>query len=181
MFCSKCGAENSGNNRFCEKCGAPLESNGAGSISNILNAASSASGKFDVKNPANATSLAGAVLMILSVFFPYVTVELFGFRESVTLINWDGHILFGAIIIAPAAAALACLLLGKSKLYKILAIVNAALALIELIYIDSTLKEGEGEYLMGSDYLHYGFGHILLIIAIIATIAAVALNWKKAN
>ena len=67
MFCSKCGAENTGNNRFCEKCGAPLESN------------------------------------------------------------------------------------------------------------------GEGEYLLGSDYLHYGFGHILLIIAIIATIVAVVLNSKKAN
>ena len=179
MFCSKCGAENSGSNRFCEKCGAPLENNGAGSISNILNAASSASGKFDVKNPANATSLAGAVLMILATFFPYVTAEIFGFKESVSLINWDGHIIFGALIIVPAAAALACLVMGKSKLYKILAIVNAALAAIELIYIDATLKEGEGEWLMGSDYLHYGFGHVLLIIAIIATIAGVALNWKK--
>ena len=167
MFCTKCGTANSENNRFCEKCGAPLEGN------------NSNNGKFDIKQHVSAIALVGLAMMILGVFFPFVTVSLFGFNESVSLINWDGQAFFGIVLLIPTIIAAVMLLTGKKNIYNVFAIISVAIATIELIYIDISLNKDEGQYFMGSDYLHYGFGHHLVFLGIIILIVSVVLKSKK--
>jgi len=86
MFCTKCGAEIDDNAQFCENCGAKVEKKKKG-VS---------------LDSTNIPGIVAGILLIFSTFFPYATIEVFGSKMSVSLIQGSDGVLviiIGLIVI----------------------------------------------------------------------------------
>ncbi len=153
-FCKKCGAPLDPGVKFCNKCGAAIEPEEAPT------APFSAPGRSNTSVFGLAILIAAAVV-ILSSFLPYVSVSMFGFTESQSLIKGgDGFFFIGLAIVAAVTA-----LLNKPLGTLISGLVTAFLGIFELVDANNKLDEELGEL---SSLIQKGIGCYLNVIASIA-------------
>lgn len=124
--------------------------------------------------------IVGAILLIVGNFFPFVTVKLFGMKESVSFMEGDGIFTLILGIIALAMVLIDFILakipegkfkfLFKLRNQKLLLIPAIISAIIVIIDITNTLDESYG-------LAHIGFGFWVLVIGIVA-LAAHAFIYK---
>lgn len=144
-FCRNCGTPLSDEATFCGKCGTPV------SVSAVPDLPSRTSLGGD---PLKLGVIIAGVLVVLSTFLPYASVSMFGFSQSVSLIDGGD----GFIFIATAAVAIVGVLINKRILTLIGGIVTAFLALFELVNMNSELGDLAG-------MVDKGFGFYLSILA----------------
>lgn len=154
MFCEKCGSEVNGNDEFCASCGAPVakETKKAGFSIDML--------KFEM-GKSNIIALVSCALMFLMVFLPYATVEFFGMKESVSLIDGDG-IFFIILAVCGIVAAL----MGLKKALIVLGAIACVLCVIEVASFADAVKGGY------DDLIKKGLGFWLMILSSVGLLAA---------
>ena len=139
MFCTGCGNQLPDGANVCPNCGKPVDGTKKVDINGALNNVAG-----DFKKSVNSAKggmglpiilgLAGAVVALISVFLPFVTVSIFGYSQSVSLIQ-SGFWGILALVCAVAAGAFAFLNGGKLSLFGL--IVSAVGVLVEIIEIIS--------------------------------------------
>lgn len=159
MFCEKCGSEVSNNDEFCQSCGAPVakETKKAGFSIDKL--------KFE-KGKSNIIALVACVIMLIMVFLPYVTIEVWGMKESTSLISATDGVYFIILAIGGAVAAL----MGEKKTMTIIGGIACALALFEMIDFSNAVKEVAAYGL--DDAVKKGLGYWLMILSSVGLLAA---------
>ena len=146
-FCKKCGAALEPGAKTCSRCGAPVEDD-------EYRPAPSSNSNIAV---VNLGILVAGVVLILSTFLPYVSVSVFGFTQSASLIEGGD----GAIFIALGIAAIACAVLKKPLPTLVAGVAAALLSFVELADANSKL----GDY---AAFVSKGMGFYLNLLAAIA-------------
>lgn len=163
MFCTGCGNQLPEEANVCPNCGKPVEGAKKVDINGALNNVAG-----DFKKSVNSAKggmglplilgLAGAVVALISLFLPFVTVSIFGYSQSVSLIQ-SGF--WGILAIVCVVAAGVCAFLNGGKLALFGLIASAVGLLDEIIQIIS-VKSNQ----LGSMY-SVGIGAWLGIIGFI--------------
>lgn len=163
MFCKECGSEIKDNAEFCPNCGTAVVKETAdgtpkkGFSVDML--------KFE-KGRSDIIALISAAVMFIMVFLPYVTISLFGYSESQSLIKGDDGIFFIIIAIAGVITGL----IGKEKPMIIVGGIACAFALFKIFKFSDVLKEVSSHGL--SDVVKKGIGFYLMILSSLGLLAA---------
>lgn len=130
MFCPKCGAQVPDGSPFCASCGAPLAQQqqpqqpmNQGGFGQPMGRPGASGNPFDFNDIINSFKanisnigglgigpfimLGGAVLLIISIFLPFVSVKLFGLTSSASLLKGGALHWIVAILIALCSAFVA--------------------------------------------------------------------------
>lgn len=164
MFCKNCGAANQDGAPVCASCGAPLTaaqqpymqqpaypppaSYGAPAA---FPAASSS------KRRLNILGALGALLAIISVFLPFVKVEVFGYSDSVSLFNAEGGSDW-IFVVAIGAVGLILALAGLNVGVMIMGLLEIGIGWLEIHDLDEKLG-------MAAGFVSKGLGCWLLFAA----------------
>jgi hypothetical protein len=174
MFCPKCGNQCNDGITFCPSCGAQLAAPNPVTGGPVNQQTGYTPAPVPYKkhyNAGNFTLWIGCILAAISVFLPYASISLWGYSESISLIDAsDGPIFLGIAIVVAVL-----------NLFKVdvLNIIGSVILLIAAIYERANGSE------LGS-LVDYGFGCTLLIIgsfvAVIGAIVGLVMhkNAKKA-
>lgn len=160
-FCEKCGAPLEQGVKFCAKCGAPVADNQTKTA--VLTKPAGMS--VNVKSPLTLGMLIAGAVVILSTFLPYVSVSLFGYTQSQSLLNGGDGVFF--IVLAAAAMVLA--VLNKPTIAMVCSVITGALSIFELTDANSKL----GDY---SALVDKGAGCYLNLLGGVA-LAAISVVW----
>lgn len=174
-YCAKCGKELSDAARCCSVCGgAPVDTPPVQPVYPVQSerfaagfAGESASGIWKLFYPANILGIAGCVLVLLSTFLPFVSVKLWGYAESISLIEKaDGKIFLAAAIIGVVLCFVNKPIIPIANL--VYSCILALLSLYETGNTDSAVEE------LGvwSGAVSRGAGYYLLILGAIIYLAA---------
>ena len=180
MFCPSCGKEISDGATFCPGCGSPIKAK-AGATGTVgmtgmagSNAQQSLSGIFN-KSKMNIYGIIASALILLSVFLPFVSVDFFGTKMSVSLLDGSDGILF--IIIAIVGAVVS--VLGKN----IIVIITGAVSTL-FFFIENANLSGDDDYYseLASSMLQKGPGYFFLLIGSLGLlIAGIVVFVQKKN
>lgn len=163
-FCKNCGTPLNDGATVCGKCGAPV---GAAPGGSPVHPAPSAIGSDKLKLGV----LIASAVVILSTFLPYATVSLFGFSESVSLLEGGD----GWFFIAASAVAIVGVLINKPILPLVGGVITALISLFEIVDMKTQL----GDY---SSMVDMSMGFYLSLVGSIALAVLgvlVFLNAKK--
>lgn len=169
-YCEKCGKELSDAARCCSICGgAPVDTPPQQPVQSpaAVSAGGSASGIWKLFYPANIPGIAGCLLILISTFLTFVSVKLWTYTQSVSLMDGgDGKIFLVAAIIGVVLC-----FINKP----IIPIINLAysciLALMSLYEVGNT-DSAVGELGALSGALSRGAGYYLLILGAVVYLAA---------
>jgi hypothetical protein len=169
MFCNNCGSEIKSGVAFCTNCGARVVPNS----SNV--------GKYKKKyNFGNVLLLLACMAVVVSVFLPFVSVEVESYSESVNLMSsnesWnDGFVVLGLVVVV--------LIIDMLKLNignVICSILMVGMAALEIISIYISEYSQYVEYEIGCRILLIGSA-VMLVSSIIGLIIAVNSKKKLSN
>ena len=162
MFCPTCGKELSDGATFCPGCGTAL--NGK-SGANGANSQKTSSKFFDLSRM-NIIGIVASIAVLLAVFLPFASIDIFGTKESVSLIDGSDGILF--IIIAVAGAVFSVLNLN------IVVIIAGAISTVFFFIENANLSGSDADELtqLAASMIQKEFGYYLLIIGSIGLIVA---------
>lgn len=179
-FCRNCGSMLDDNATFCNKCGAKIDSApGAGPVPPYGSNFTPAGGGALSSNEAifNMGILIAGILVIISTLLPYVTISLWGYSESISLLLGDGSgMRDGIFFIALTIGAVVCTFLNLRLPAMILGIINFLLCIFEIISTNSSLSE-EGL----SSMVKNGPGFYLIFIATLALGVLAVLNYVNST
>lgn len=195
VVCSKCGMANADGSSACAQCGAPLGMAGGPQMGGYPGGSqmggypgSSMGGYAPRAAVMHVPSLVFAVLGLLSVFLPFLTVEVFGFSQSVSL--WDlakeGGSADVYLLIGLFVVAIALIVLKKPLGSLIVSVVIMVLLIIEIVGAASKISEAMGgASSMGIDlgdmsqFIKPGIGAIFLVVGAIGLLIAAIINNAK--
>lgn len=181
-FCKNCGTPLNDGATFCGKCGTPVN---AAPAPGGYRPAPGPGGGPDLMSRLSVTGqplktgiLASGVVMLLSVFLPFLTASFMGISESISLMSSEmkGSDTIPGFLFLLVAVAVIALELFDLKLFALVASgVSLLMNIINFFIIQGYLKESFG-------LMKRGFGCWLLILAsIVATVLCVMdlLNARK--
>lgn len=176
-YCAKCGKELSDAARCCSVCGgAPTDTPPAHPVQPAQSAkpvtafsGDSVSGIWKLFLPANLLGILGCVIVLFSVFLTFVSVSLWGFSRSVSLMDGDDGMIF---LVAAVIGAVLCFI-GK-PVVQIVSLVYSCLLAIMALYETSNMDSALGDMGSYSSMVQRGAGYYLLIIgALVYLLSAV--------
>lgn len=157
MFCSRCGAKIDDDSKFCENCGVAVRARTSENkfsdetAKGVLKYSKKANNQWKSHNVARRhnfvigdniflklswTGIAMCALCVISTFFPFMRVTVFGSTSEVIFFEGDGKI-FAAIAIIEAI----CLLKAKTIFSIILGVIAMGMSVFEAIYISNLMAE----------------------------------------
>lgn len=190
-FCRNCGSVLDDNAAFCNKCGARIDSApgapgtpgggptpppyGSGFGSNFPPAANG--GLSSNEAIFNMGILIAGILVIISTLLPYVTIKLWGYSESISLLLGEGdEFRDGVFFIILTIGAVVCTFLSQRLPAMILGIINFLLCIFEIVNTNSTVS-GSGV----SSMVKYGPGFYLIFIASLAMGVLAIVNYVNST
>lgn len=159
--CTECGNSISDKATTCPHCGIPVQTEMVHTDTYLR------SRKF--KTAANIISMAGLVFMLIGIFAPFATFELFGSSVSKSLFDGDGK-----IMLILTGVAILCLCVQKKIAFMVFAIANSILAIAEMNHTNKLLEEAEG---LGQLW-QKGIAFPLLILGSILIVIGIVLHFK---
>ena len=125
----------------------------------------------------NYASIAGATMMLLSVFMPFLTISFLGMSQSVTLM--DKSVKVGPVILLVSIMAIVFIFIQKD----VLAIIASGINLIIFFAIQSEISKqlagNSYEAKLASSLMQKGIGYYMLLIGAIVTIIAEVYCYNK--
>ena len=190
-FCRNCGSVLDDNAAFCNKCGAKIDSApgapgtpgggptpppyGSGFGANFPPAASG--GLSSNEAIFNMGILIAGILVIISTLLPYLTVSLWGYSESISLLLGDGEgMRDGIFFIILTIGAVVCTFLSQRLPAMVLGIINFLLCIFEIISTTSSLAESGISVVVKN-----GPGFYLIFIASLAMGVLAVLNYVNST
>lgn len=116
MFCHNCGIEIPEGAKFCTECGTPI-----GKASQVIEPALPLEQKVKPKPKSNVLGMVSGIMVILSLFLPFISVNILGTPLSESLMDGADEepiaiafivIIFGCVLLAALGRNIPCIVVG---------------------------------------------------------------------